>query len=210
MIPVGIVAVGYGNIASLSSALGSLGIAHTTCSEPVQLDSVRSAIIPGVGDFADGAKKLRESGMDRALARFVATDRQVLGICLGAQLMCDSSEEDETEMGLGFVPGTVRFLTGTARSGPHQNWETLNVPEAAPSSPIAGFDGCYVYYSHSLAVDVSEKVQILATSTYGNDSFIAAFRFGNLIGMQFHPEKSGVDGLRLLNSVLNAPRISEI
>ena len=194
-----IVDYGVGNLFSLQSSLRFLGLeAEVTCAAE-RLRAAERIILPGVGAFGDARAKLDATGLVPVLLE-EAERKPLLGICLGMQLLCDRSFEYGEHPGLGLVPGEVAFLgeDGGAVKVPHMGWNRL---EIVRDDPLFKYfqNGAYVYYVHSFyARNCREST--LGTSRYGNLAVTGAVRRGNVWGTQFHPEKSGEAGLRLLRA----------
>ena len=195
MTAVAIVANGGANIASLRFALDRLGVASLLTTEPAELQRASHVILPGVGAAADAMERLRALDLVDVLP---ALTQPVLGICLGMQLLFESSEEGSTRC-LGVVPASVRRLP--QRAGlpvPHMGWNQLRVCGESPLTRGIGADE-YVYFVHSYAAPVGPWS--LATTDYGGE-FSALVRSGNFYGAQFHPERSSRTGSRLLANFL--------
>ena len=194
-----IVDYGVGNLFSLQSSLRFLGLeAEVTCAAE-RLRAAERIILPGVGAFGDARAKLDATGLVPVLLE-EAERKPLLGICLGMQLLFDRSFEYGEHPGLGLVPGEVAFLgeDGGAVKVPHMGWNRL---EIVRDDPLFKYfqNGAYVYYVHSFyARDCREST--LGASRYGNVAVTGAVRRGNVWGTQFHPEKSGDAGLRLLRA----------
>ena len=194
-----IVDYGVGNLFSLQSSLRFLGLeAEVTCAAE-RLRAAERIILPGVGAFGDARAKLDATGLVPVLLE-EAEQKPLLGICLGMQLLFDRSFEYGEHPGLGLVPGEVAFLgeDGGAVKVPHMGWNRL---EIVRDDPLFKYfqNGAYVYYVHSFyARNCREST--LGTSRYGNLAVTGAVRRGNVWGTQFHPEKSGDAGLRLLRA----------
>ena len=195
---IAIVDYGVGNLYSLASSLRCIGAAHELAARPEQLAAAERIILPGVGAFADAARKLEESGMREALLEEVQRGKPLLGICLGMQLLFERSFEYGEHAGLGLIPGEVRPLADELPAGlkvPHIGWNRLEVLRDDPL--FVNFrSGEHVYYVHSFYAK-NCAAHTLATSEYGVP-VTGVVRRGNVCGMQFHPEKSGDAGLRLL------------
>ena len=201
---VGVVDYGAGNLASVVRALSYLGAGFKTYDTPAGLDSVDRLIFPGVGEARAAMDRLREQRLDGAIRAYYESGRPLLGICIGAQVVLEGSDERETTC-LGLVPGrAVRFpsvgSSGARLKVPHMGWNSV---ELALDDPIfAGIaSGSSFYFVHSYYPAPGPEATVLATSDYGR-SFAAAYRRDNLVAVQFHPEKSGPVGLRLLSNFL--------
>ncbi len=188
---------GAGNLVSIVAALERLGIDPVVAAAPDALEATDAVILPGVGATGTAMARLNERGLDRALA---AWPGPMLGICVGLQLLFDTSDEDGGSC-LGVIPGTVRELAG--RPLPHMGWNDVH----HRGDPL--FDGIPsgepFYFVHSYAPVPEDPAVIIATSAHGG-RFTAAVRSGNRIGVQFHPERSGTAGLRLLSNFVRACR----
>jgi glutamine amidotransferase len=190
-----IVASGGANTASLQFALERLGAGSTVSADAAVIRAASHVILPGVGAAADAMSRLRQSGLDAVLP----TLRQpVLGICLGMQLLFQSSEEGAVDC-LGIIPGrAARFTAAAGRPVPHMGWNTLEIRRTSPLlDGIA--DGDYAYFVHSYALAVSAAT--IASTVYG-DPFSACVEWRNFHGAQFHPERSSAVGARLLGNFL--------
>lgn len=198
-----IVDYGVGNVRSIKNALERLGYDCTVTADSRKLNRAGALVLPGVGAFAEGMRNLEERNLVAALRKAVLTDRKpCLGICLGMQLFADSSEEDGTHIGLGWIPGAViRLQEGGGVRIPHVGWNTLSRGKRAPLFANAK-DGARFYFDHSFYFDCAQRY-VAATCTYGT-SFPAAIQQGNICGVQFHPEKSQANGLRVFRSFFSS------
>ena len=198
---IAIVDYGVGNLFSLVSSLRSLGLAAEVTGDTGRLRAADQIILPGVGAFGDARRKLDDTGLVPVLQE-EAEKKPLLGICLGMQLLFDRGFEYGEHPGLGLVPGQVvdlhQDLTDQTLKVPHMGWNSLQILRDDPLFRHVR-DGEYVYYVHSFyARDCAEST--LATSQYGNVAVTGVVRRGNVYGTQFHPEKSGDTGLRLLRA----------
>lgn len=196
---IAIVDYGVGNLFSLSSSLSALGLENCVTAEPTLLQQADRIILPGVGAFGDAKAKLDATGLVPVLCEQVQT-KPLLGICLGMQLLFDYSYEYGHHAGLGFIEGEVadlhHYLMDKTLKVPHMGWNSLEISKDDPI--FAHFkQGEYVYYVHSFFAR-NCSASTLATSRYGVVDVTGVVRNGNVWGMQFHPEKSGDAGLRLL------------
>lgn len=196
---------GVGNLGNLERALRHVGADAQVTEDPGVVASSRCLILPGVGAFRPPRERLR-GALEEALAAALAQGAWLLGICVGYQLLFDSSEEFGTTDGLGLLPGSVRRLeTGVAL--PHIGWNRLHGGQldggsSEPHPLLAGIAvGSYVYFVHSFAPRDLEDGVALAEATHGV-TFAAVAGCGRVLGTQFHPEKSGRTGLRLLSNYL--------
>lgn len=196
-----IVDYGVGNLFSLTSSLRALGLEAEVTGQASRLRVAERIILPGVGAFGDARAKLDAAGLVPVLLE-EAERKPLLGICLGMQLLFDRSFEYGEHPGLGLVPGEVASLaedlTDKAQKVPHMGWNSL---EVLRDDPLFRYfkDGEYVYYVHSFYARNCAG-STLGASQYGNVSVTGVVRRGNVWGTQFHPEKSGNAGLRLLRA----------
>ena len=198
---IAIVDYGVGNLFSLRSSLRALGAETEVTRDAGRLRAAGRIILPGVGAFGDAREKLEGTGLVPVL-REEAERKPLLGICLGMQLLLDRGFEYGEPPGLGLVPGQVvslrESLEDKSLKVPHMGWNSLDVLR---DDPLFRYfkSGEYVYYVHSFyARDCDAST--LGTSRYGNVAVTGAVRCGNVWGAQFHPEKSGDAGLRLLRA----------
>ena len=197
---VAIIDYGVGNLFSLKSSLKAIGAdAVVTADEKVIAEADR-IILPGVGAFEDAARKLRESGMADVVKKEAAAGKPMRGICLGMQLMFDKGYEYGEHEGLGLIHGNVRPISDVIPEGykiPHIGWNLLKFKKESPLFKYIN-EGDYVYFVHSYyAADCDDAV--LAVTEYGADLTAAAAN-GNVYGCQFHPEKSGNVGMKILKA----------
>ncbi|MEX0929171.1 MAG: imidazole glycerol phosphate synthase subunit HisH [Balneolales bacterium] len=183
-----------GNLASVSNAFRRLGAEFVITKDKTELDSADAVVFPGVGHAGSAMEALREAGLDRFLEY---TDKPVLGICLGMQLLYEFSDEGETRT-LGIIPGQLKKFDDRYGKVPHMGWNTLDIQREHPI--LKGIDpGSYFYHVHSYYAPVNEY-----TLTSGNyiNPFASMVVHENYIGAQFHPEKSGKPGEKLLENFL--------
>ena len=156
-------------------------------------------VIPGVGHFGSCLARLRSSGLEEVVAGFIAAQRPVFGICVGMQLLYERSEEGD-EPGLGLLPGRVeRFPAGSVV--PHMGWDVVHAPEAAVGDPMLdGVVGERLYFVHSYYAVPTDAAHVVGRTVYGGADFPCLVREGSVVGTQFHPEKSGAVGARLLSN----------
>ena len=197
---IAVVDYGVGNLFSLRSSLRFIGAESCVSADPAVLRAADKLILPGVGAFGDAAEKLRQSGLDRVVTAEAARGKPLLGICLGMQLLFEKSEEYGEHAGLGLLRGRVVGMEGRLPAGlkiPHIGWNALHI--TAPS-PLLRYvrEGECVYFVHSFyAEDCAES--LIATAEYGL-ALTAAVQKENVMGCQFHPEKSGAVGLNILRA----------
>ena len=181
-----------GNLHSVSRAIAKVGGDVDVTSDPSRIATADALVIPGVGHFGQCMRALADRGLDRAATTFAGTHRPVLGVCVGLQVLCASSEEDPVA-GMGVLDGSVRRLPNGLKV-PHMGWNTVRwVREHAYTEGID--DGSYFYFVHSFAPDVDEATTVGVTE-YGRP-FASVVARDNVFATQFHPEKSGEAGLQL-------------
>lgn len=186
---------GAGNLHSIRKALERQGLDVRITESPRLLDAAEALVVPGDGAFGPAIARLRRLGFADRIREYVQSGRPFLGVCLGMQLLFDESEEDGTHTGLGVLPGRVVRLPNAVKV-PHMGWNQLRVTR--PSPLLDGIDtGAYVYFVHSYHAVPREPAVIAATAEYGVTVAAVAGR-DNLWATQFHPEKSGVVGIRML------------
>lgn len=198
MLRVAIVDYGRGNIHSVAKALAHLGCRPEVVTRPEELVSYGPVVLPGVGAFADAFDTLTASGMAGALRDHATAGRPLLGICLGLQLLMQTGTEGGTSPGLGLIPGEVRRLEAPGRKIPHTSWNSVTFTQPSPLSAGLG-TGADFYFVHSYAAFPAERRHWLGETDYGQ-TFAAIAGAGLTLGTQFHPEKSGSVGLRLLHN----------
>ena len=198
---IAIVDYGVGNLFSLSSSLKALGLETEITRDADKLRAADRIILPGVGAFGDARAKLDATGLVPVI-QAEAARKPLLGICLGMQLLFDRGFEYGEHPGLGLVPGQVVDLHGALEDKslkvPHMGWNSLQIVKDDPLFRYVE-NGEYVYYVHSFYA-ANCLPSTLATSRYGNVDVTGVVRNGNVWGTQFHPEKSGDTGLRLLRA----------
>ena len=198
---IAIVDYGVGNLFSLSSSLKALGLETEITRDADKLRAADRIILPGVGAFGDARAKLDATGLVSVI-QAEAARKPLLGICLGMQLLFDRGFEYGEHPGLGLVPGQVVDLHGALEDKslkvPHMGWNSLQIVKDDPLFRYVE-NGEYVYYVHSFYA-ANCLPSTLATSRYGNVDVTGVVRNGNVWGTQFHPEKSGDTGLRLLRA----------
>ena len=196
---------GSGNLRSVEKALQHAGADIIRCESPEPLEDCAAVVLPGVGSFGDCAISLQERGLTEPLREWLAADRPYLGICLGYQILFETSEESPEAHGLAHWPGrVVRFPARHDLKVPHMGWNSLEWH--SPDPLFAGLpDAAFVYFVHSYYPEPAEPDLVTAACTHGI-TFAAACRRGNIRGVQFHPEKSQDTGLRMLGNFVNELR----
>ena len=198
---IGIVDYKMGNLASVINAFVKVGAVATLESDPSKLNSYDKLILPGVGAFGDAMTHLKENCMDEAVKNFAATGKPLLGICLGMQLLFESSEEFGATKGLGLIPGKVVAFDESrfdhALKVPHMGWNELFVQkETAIFKDLP--KEFYLYFVHSYHA-VCDDAYAIGKTHYGYE-FVSAVQNGNIYGIQPHPEKSHNNGLKIIEN----------
>ena len=190
-----IVDYGMGNLRSVAKAFEHVGVATAISSDPEVIAAAPAIVLPGVGAFPEAAREIDRRGLAEPIVAAAGGGVPVLGICLGMQLLFESSAEHGGADGLALLPGSVERLEAPGMKLPHIGWAHLH--HEADSPLTAGIaDGEPFYFVHSYAVR-PEPEDLLATAEHG-ERFAAVVGRGNVLGTQFHPEKSGAAGLRML------------
>ncbi|HCW3272277.1 TPA: imidazole glycerol phosphate synthase subunit HisH [Listeria monocytogenes] len=184
-----------GNTKSISKALDFIGLQNKISSDTTEISQADGVILPGVGAYPEAMKELTRRGLDKTLKEIAATGKPILGVCLGMQLLLESSNEHSFTKGLGLIPGHVEKLPEKPKFAvPHMGWNQLEIKRTTPLTKQ--LDGEYVYYVHSYYANCPEEY-IIATSGYSIE-VPGMINNGNIYGAQFHPEKSGQIGLEIL------------
>ena len=188
---------GIGNLRSAEKALQHVGVDAALTTDPDVARRAAGVVLPGVGAFGRCMEQLRESGLEPVVHEAVDSGKPFLGICVGMQMLFDSSEEAPGVKGLGIIPGEVKRLVTTGRL-PHMGWNTLQITHG--SILFDGLaDGAWLYFVHSYAPVPTDTAVVAATTDYGGE-VVAAVEQGHVWATQFHPEKSAANGLRLLKN----------
>ncbi|MBF0609657.1 MAG: imidazole glycerol phosphate synthase subunit HisH [Magnetococcales bacterium] len=207
-----VVDYGLGNLLSVRRAFEQCGAEVTISHSPVTVEAADRLVVPGVGAFGKGMWGLRQNGLDLAIQQHVASGRPLLGICLGMQLLLDESDEFGVHAGLGLIPGRVIAIPAQGADGsshpiPHMGWNALYSPPGSPSwqgTLLNGIaQGEYCYFVHSFMANPNHSSHRLADCQYNGIAISAVIAKENILGCQFHPEKSGTVGLAILNTFLS-------
>ena len=194
---------GAGNVRSVINALESFGEKVVLVDSADDIGRAGRLVFPGVGNYGAMMQILRQKQLIEPLKEYILADRPFLGICVALQALFESSEEAPDEPGLGFLPGRVKRFT-TELAVPHIGWNGIKVQQ--PSRIFNGFTGEEkLYFVHSFHVEADNAADILTTTDYGYE-FVSSIQKGNIVATQFHPEKSGKAGLRILENFLDSSR----
>ena len=192
---------GSGNLRSLRAAMERAGSEVAVAADPATVASARRLMVPGQGAAGPTMATLRRTGLEQAIREAVANGAYLLGVCVGLQLLFDASDEDATPC-LGFLPGHVERLEGTARL-PHMGWNDVVPAVQTPLFKGLETDSRF-YFLHSYYFDCDSQDNALARTAYGHN-FSCAVAAGNVYGVQFHPEKSHHYGAALLKNFAELP-----
>lgn len=200
---IGVIDYGAGNLKSVSNSLSAMDAKAKLVKSPEDLCGVTSIIFPGVGSFGDSSNHLEEQKLFEPLKNWILEDRPFLGICIGFQMLFETSDESPGAIGLGVLSGkVVRFDQTQSLKIPHMGWNKINIKQK--SDPIWwGIDESpHFYFVHSFYPKPDEDKIVASTTPYGCE-FTSSVRKGNLFATQFHPEKSQGSGLRLIRNFLS-------
>ncbi|MHB8190423.1 MAG: imidazole glycerol phosphate synthase subunit HisH [Ferrimicrobium sp.] len=204
MVDVAVIDYGIGNLGSATNAFRGLGVAATSVTHPEEVRGARLVVVPGVGSFGACMTAFREGGFCEVVRELIELDRPVLGICVGMQMLFESSEESPEIPGMGVLSGSVVEMAVPGERLPEMQWNVLGLPRE-PHQVFRDFDSPpWMYFVHSYAVESSGDA--IAMEYYGRP-WVAAVARGSLIATQFHPEKSSVAGREFLAGVC---RLAEI
>lgn len=199
---IAIIDYGVGNLFSLVSSLREIGIDAVVTSDKKVIESADKIILPGVGAFGDASKKLFSSGLADVIKQEAEKNKPIMGICLGMQLLFDKSFEHGEYQGLGLIKGEIRPIADVINKDqkiPHMGWNSLEFTNG--KSEIFKYleDGDFVYFVHSYYAKVEKAKNLIATTDY-TAKLTASVQSGKIYGCQFHPEKSGETGLKILKA----------
>lgn len=211
---VSIINYGINNLKSVSMAFKKIGRTFKIIETPQEIIDAKCLILPGIGAFGDGMQGLQSRGLIEPIRKKVQEGTPMLGICLGMQMLFSESEEFGLHEGLDLISGRVvpfrppQEINIKGYKVPHMGWNELNAPNNESKDAIKSWKGTLlestdsgmdVYFVHSFYPIPKKKKYVLATSNYGNQEFCAMIKKDNISGTQFHPEKSGIIGIQMLN-----------
>ena len=195
---VALVDYGMGNRRSVEKALEHVGARVARTADPAQIATADAIVLPGVGAFPEAMRRLETLGLAELIRERAHAGVPLLGICLGMQLLFDTSEEHEGAIGLGLLPGTVVRLRAPGLKIPHIGWNTVTFARASTLTEGLG-DAAAFYHVHSYACRPDEETDVVGRGEYGGP-FVSIVARDNVMGAQFHPEKSSLDGLSMLRN----------
>jgi len=202
---IGVIDYGMGNLYSVEQALLRLDCEVFITSNLDTLDQMDGYILPGVGAYPDAMSRLSELGIDNYIKQLAKTNKPLLGICLGMQLLYESSQENGLTVGLGILTGNIQKFEGTDSQKqrvriPHMGWNPLSFTHQPKwLHDLEKEDSTHVYFVHSYVAQNTQTDEVIASSTYAGQFVPGLVQKDNFTGMQFHPEKSGTFGKYLLN-----------
>ncbi len=201
---VGVIDYGRGNLKSIMKALEHVGARPRLLDSLVATHSSELLVLPGVGAFAEGMRGLHERGLDEGIRRFVESGGVVLGICLGCQMLMTTSDEFGGGDGLDLIRGRVVGLPASSEAIPNVGWKRLiNVSDDQAHLHFPSIrEGEWAYFVHSFHCTPTDTANVLASVRHGGNLVTAVIGKDNVFGFQFHPEKSGTNGLEMLRDVL--------
>ncbi|HTU85210.1 MAG TPA: imidazole glycerol phosphate synthase subunit HisH [Solirubrobacteraceae bacterium] len=199
MTRVAVIDYGMGNRRSVEKALEHVGAQVVMTSDHDELRRSDGLVLPGVGAFPQAMRNLDGLGLPELIRELVDQGKPLLGICLGMQLLLDTSEEMGGAAGLGLIGGQVTRLTADGLRVPHIGWNEVRFERPSPLTGQLAPSGCAFYHVHSFAARTRDPEHVIGTAEYG-ERFATMVGHDNVFGVQFHPEKSSRNGLRMLHS----------
>ena len=201
---IGVIDYGAGNLRSVCNSLKKLSVDCHVVKAPSDLNKIETMIFPGVGSFGDSSEQLKQQSLFEPIKEWIINDRPFLGICIGFQMLFDSSEESPGSEGLGIIPGKViKFSEQTNLKVPHMGWNEVQIKNLIDPVWKNINNLSHFYFVHSYFPKLENPEFSSSTTSYGVD-FTSSIRFGNTFGTQFHPEKSQNSGLRLIENFLKS------
>ena len=201
---IGVIDYGAGNLRSVCNSLKKLSVDCHVVKAPSDLNKIETMIFPGVGSFGDSSDQLKKQLLFEPIREWIINDRPFLGICIGFQMLFDSSEESPGSEGLGIIPGKViKFSEQKNLKVPHMGWNEVQIKNLNDPVWQKIDDLTHFYFVHSYFPKPDNPEVSSSTTGYGVD-FTSSIRFGNIFGTQFHPEKSQKSGLRLIENFLKS------
>ncbi|KAK7694749.1 hypothetical protein QCA50_001937 [Cerrena zonata] len=205
---------GAGNVQSLANSLTKLGYSFEWIRSPEDFDKATSLIFPGVGSFHSAIAGLQAKGLYEPLRKYIASGRPYFGICIGMQVLFESSTESPTVKGLGVVPAQIDLFDNSDKTVPHMGWNSVELLDSADKSDEGVLESAHYYFVHSYRATYDPENNPEAAqwahcvTQYGQEVFVASVRKGNVFGAQFHPEKSGEAGLNILKAWMSESEAS--
>lgn len=196
---VAIIDYGLCNLFSVEHACKHVGLDPIVTSNYDEILKADAAILPGVGAFGEAITQIREKKLDNAIYDFIKTKKPFMGVCLGLQLLFDQSEEFGNFKGLGIIPGEVKKIPAEFGKVPQMGWNTIEISKKNKSCPLIKDirSGEFMYFIHSFYVKPENENDILTFTEYGGLKYCSSICHDNVVACQFHPEKSGAEGIRI-------------
>ncbi len=207
---IAVIDYGMSNMFSIKNALDMLGFECQVTSQRESVLSSAGAILPGVGAFPEAMMRIEQLGLDEVIGDFISSGKPFMGICLGFQLLFNGSEEMGKTNGLGLIKGKVKYFEKDSEGFrvPHVGWNSIEKNKLTDRNktdgPLRNIDsGEYFYFVHSYYVDPASNMDIYTTTEYRGFKFCSSILKDNIFGCQFHPEKSGNEGVQVLKDMFN-------
>ena len=206
---IGILDYGSGNLFSISNALKKIDLNQKFIKNLNDFEEVNAVILPGVGSFKECIEKLKKKNFYDYLIKYSSTGKKLVGICLGMQMLLEHSEEGGVSNGLKLINGNVKYIKNQILKGdanlpiPNMGWSKVNLKNNQNIDLFKNIDNKEFYFAHSLICKVDEKECEVGFSKFGNFEFCSIIKKNQIYGIQFHPEKSGENGLKLLRNILS-------
>ena len=204
-VTIGVIDYGMGNRRSVQKAFEHVGACASITRDHDELNACAGLVLPGVGAFPAAMRNLTELGLAELIARRASDGRPLLGVCLGMQLLFQSSSELGHTRGLGLIPGEVTALETGGLRVPHIGWSEVAFERPSPVTAGLPTDGCPFYHVHSFAARPGDRSAVIGSSRYG-ERFATIVENGSVFGVQFHPEKSSAHGLQMLQNFVGLCR----
>jgi len=200
---IAVIDYGMGNLRSVSKALESLGGDVCVTHEPMKISQCEKMVLPGVGAFGDASHELQKRNLWESVLKHIHDQKPFLGICLGLQLLLETSEESPGARGLCVFEGQVKRFQSNKVKVPHMGWNTVDFSSAESHPLLRGVEpNSYFYFVHSFYAAVKDDAVALGKTQYGEAEFAAILGKDNVFATQFHPEKSQEQGLKILKNFL--------
>lgn len=208
---IGIIDYGSGNIFSVSNALKKISISNCIVKDASQIENFSTILLPGVGNFKSCIDKFKNKNFMDPVLDHVSKGKKIVGICVGMQMLFEFSEENGLNNGMSLIEGSVTLLKPNEQSSdnklrlPNMGWSTIKINEKnnLAKKYFKNIDSLDFYFAHSFACRLKNNIDEIASNKYGNEEYSCVVTRNNLVGIQFHPEKSGKSGLQLLKNILN-------
>ncbi len=203
---VAVINIGINNLKSIIGAVNYFGYKTIVTNKKEKIMNSSALILPGVGSYPAGMQKLKKTGLDIIIKKYFKQEKPILAVCLGFQMLFKSSDEFKYTKGLGFLSGRVKSLKTlkTKKMIPNLGWSKINFKKKKNNSLFTGVNSnSSLYFIHSYFVETTNKEYITSTIDFEKKKIISSIQYKNLYGVQFHPEKSGHNGLKIIKNFLN-------